>query len=493
MTRQLPLILACLWTVSAAGQTVLLNTRLHPSEILETGQGLELDLQDYFQSFPTPGPVATFTIRMPQQEGVDTFNIDGNDVPLMRYKLQSGESYEDPRDVEASAFVWEEHTVAFQLLGDEAPLTVANFMTYANDGVYANTIVHRNESTGRVFQPGGVANFTPLPIIQSGGFRLYDDPEKFLLEYVPTRPPILFEETRSNEQGTLSMARGSFPDSATSQFFINLEDNRNAFGSLYTVFGELLNPDEALPVIDQFADAPVYDLSSPYASSPNVFPRLPFTTIPLYAPFPYSQDSYARFKSITVSAGDPAGVTYSWDWVDEDEEVSETEAANRAAFDISIDGSGLIVNRLDSGSASIEVTGTKGDESASFTIDLVAYNAEALERFPNSEIKQDGILESSWFGQLKAETAPYVYPHIFHLNHGPQYVAERGVTTDTYLQDTRLDSWLFTSPVLYPYLYVFSLEQWVYYGEGTGNGMDDPRYFYLLEADEPAWVSEADL
>ena len=93
-----------------------------------------------------------------------------------------------------------------ELYPDKAPKTVANFMQYVNSGFYKDTIFHR------------VINRF---MIQGGGFNA-DMSEK------ETKAPIVNEAGNGllNEVGTLAMARTGDPDSATAQFFINLENNQ---------------------------------------------------------------------------------------------------------------------------------------------------------------------------------------------------------------------------------------------------------------------------
>ncbi len=93
-----------------------------------------------------------------------------------------------------------------ELYPEKAPKTVANFLQYVKDGYYENTIFHRVMN-----------NF----MIQGGGF------ERDLTEK-NTRAPIVNESNNGllNEAGTIAMARTADPDSATSQFFVNLVDNQ---------------------------------------------------------------------------------------------------------------------------------------------------------------------------------------------------------------------------------------------------------------------------
>ena len=92
-----------------------------------------------------------------------------------------------------------------EVFPEKAPKTVANFLQYVNDGFYNNTIFHR------------VINRF---MIQGGGFER-DMTEK------NTRAPVVNEAANGllNELGTIAMARTMDPDSATAQFFVNLNDN----------------------------------------------------------------------------------------------------------------------------------------------------------------------------------------------------------------------------------------------------------------------------
>jgi peptidyl-prolyl cis-trans isomerase A (cyclophilin A) len=92
-----------------------------------------------------------------------------------------------------------------ELYPEKAHKTVANFMKYVDSGFYKQTIFHRV-----------ISRF----MIQGGGFTA-DMSEK------QTLAPVINEAANGllNEPGTLAMARTSDPDSATAQFFINLENN----------------------------------------------------------------------------------------------------------------------------------------------------------------------------------------------------------------------------------------------------------------------------
>jgi peptidyl-prolyl cis-trans isomerase A (cyclophilin A) len=124
-----------------------------------------------------------------------------------------------------------------ELFADVAPVTVKNFTDYIDSGFYVGTIFHR---------------VIPGFVIQGGGFDAKMHQKK-------TEKPIKNESTNmlKNLKGTLSMARLSAPDTATSQFFINLKDNINLDKSAtqkgYAVFGKVTN---GMYVIEQLANRP---------------------------------------------------------------------------------------------------------------------------------------------------------------------------------------------------------------------------------------------
>lgn len=125
--------------------------------------------------------------------------------------------------------------IKVKLAADKAPLTVANFLSYVEDGHYNGTIFHRV-----------IDGF----MIQGGGFDAN-------MRQKPTKAPVKNEAANglANKRGTLAMARTMVVDSATSQFFINVKDNAfldfqaptpQGFG--YCVFGEVV---EGMDVVDR--------------------------------------------------------------------------------------------------------------------------------------------------------------------------------------------------------------------------------------------------
>ncbi|MCW1965461.1 peptidylprolyl isomerase [Polynucleobacter sp.] len=116
----------------------------------------------------------------------------------------------------------------------KAPKTSANFLNYVKSGFYNGTIFHR-VIDGFMIQGGG---FTP-DLVQK-----------------PTDAPVVSEANNGlkNNTYTIAMARTSDPDSATSQFFINVKDNEslnypNAMGNGYTVFGKVISGTQTIDAI----------------------------------------------------------------------------------------------------------------------------------------------------------------------------------------------------------------------------------------------------
>ena len=124
--------------------------------------------------------------------------------------------------------------IVVELNGEQAPITVKNFLKYVVSGHYAGTVFHR-VIDGFMIQGGGMA-------LEGGN----------LMEKA-TGAGIKNESSNGlkNERGTIAMARTGVVDSATAQFFINVVDNENLNfpkGGGYTVFGKVI---EGMDVVDQ--------------------------------------------------------------------------------------------------------------------------------------------------------------------------------------------------------------------------------------------------
>jgi cyclophilin family peptidyl-prolyl cis-trans isomerase len=145
-----------------------------------------------------------------------------------------------PQQVEIEIVVMETSlgTIEIELNRDLAPITVENFVNYVEEGFYDGVSFHRIIK-GFMIQGGG---------LDSNG------------EYKETRDPIKIESQNGlkNVRGAIAMARSSDPDSATSQFFINTDNNEEldypSFdGYGYTVFGLVISGMEVVDAIEAVA------------------------------------------------------------------------------------------------------------------------------------------------------------------------------------------------------------------------------------------------
>jgi len=124
--------------------------------------------------------------------------------------------------------------IEIELYAEQAPKSVANFIGYVERGFYEGVIFHRV-----------IADF----MIQTGGFNEAMEKQK-------SGSPVVNEASNGlkNDRGTLALARTNDPDSATSQFFVNLKDNGflNRTGSQagYAVFGKVT---KGMDVVDKIA------------------------------------------------------------------------------------------------------------------------------------------------------------------------------------------------------------------------------------------------
>jgi peptidyl-prolyl cis-trans isomerase A (cyclophilin A) len=139
-------------------------------------------------------------------------------------------------------------TIEVNLFDNTTPKTVANFLTYVDSGAYANNVVHRSISDF-VVQGGGFQYTGPVSLSASN---------QFTLDPVEVGQSVVNEPKLSNVRGTIAMAkRANDPNSATSQWFINLKDNSGGSAKLdssnggFTVFGQVMG--NGMDVVDAIA------------------------------------------------------------------------------------------------------------------------------------------------------------------------------------------------------------------------------------------------
>lgn len=166
----------------------------------------------------------------------------------------------DNKTSEIVVFETNRGIIEVELYRDKAPITVENFIKYVKEGHYNNTVFHRVISTF---------------VIQGGGFTPNGTEKN-------THDPIKLETNvgLSNKAGTIAMARTNSPNSATSQFFINLMDNsgsldyRNAQNPGYAVFGKVVKGMDVVNLIGNSKTStkniylPQYNITIPYDDWP---------------------------------------------------------------------------------------------------------------------------------------------------------------------------------------------------------------------------------
>jgi len=143
-------------------------------------------------------------------------------------------------------------TIKIELFAKEAPVSVKNFLAYVNSGFYKGTTFHR-------VIPGFMA--------QGGGLTSELQPKPGTLPSIKNEA----ENGLKNDRGTLAMARSGAPDSATSQFFINVVNNDrlnrpNPDGFGYAVFGRVI---EGMDVVDKMVAAPQSRKNAVFQNVPN--------------------------------------------------------------------------------------------------------------------------------------------------------------------------------------------------------------------------------
>jgi len=143
--------------------------------------------------------------------------------------------------------------IKVELFDEETPFTVGNFLNYVATDLYVDSFIHRSE---------------PNFVVQGGGFIFQDGVASDVL----TGIPIPNEPGISNTRGTIAMAKQpGNPNSATSQWFINVADNSESLDEQnggFTVFGEVIG--DGMLVVDAINDLPLLTLFAPFERLPLI-------------------------------------------------------------------------------------------------------------------------------------------------------------------------------------------------------------------------------
>lgn len=229
-----------------------------------------------------------------------------------------------------------------QMLERGAPLSVQNFLGYVTNNTFDGTVIHRSE-------PG-----PPPFVIQGGGFRTNGT------DISPPGTPTVpneFSPTRSNVRGTLAYAKlGSDPNSATTEWFINLSDNSGNLDNQnggFTVFGRVVAGMHVADAIASFARVNASPINGAWTSFP-----VTRTNTPDLAARPTPTTPVPDQMVVLVDSGviSPANaVTYS---------VVAND--NPAIVTPEIQGNGLVLNYTPgtSGVATVTVRATEANTGA---------------------------------------------------------------------------------------------------------------------------------
>ena len=187
-------------------------------------------------------------------------------------KVDLSSAFTDP-DTKAVRFSTVLGKFDVQLFSGQKPVTVTNFLRYLNEGRYYTTdpVTHHRASNiiHRV-----IADF----VVQGGGYfgtLNPADPIHIAPAAVQTFPPIVNEPGISNTRGTIAMAKiATGPDTATSQWFINLQNNGGTPHNLdtanggFTVFGQVIR--NGMTVVDAIGAVPTYYANSTFNALPLI-------------------------------------------------------------------------------------------------------------------------------------------------------------------------------------------------------------------------------
>jgi peptidyl-prolyl cis-trans isomerase A (cyclophilin A) len=156
-------------------------------------------------------------------------------------------------------------TFCIEMLPEAAPQNVNNFLNYVKGGDFDGTFIHRS---------------VPGFVIQAGGYFYSPGSEDVAASMVevPKDPPVVNEFNRSNLRGTVAMAKfGGDPNSATSEWFVNLTDNSQILDPQnggFTVFGQVVG--NGMLIVDAIAARIVRNFANNFGAAFETLPMLKF-------------------------------------------------------------------------------------------------------------------------------------------------------------------------------------------------------------------------
>lgn len=235
-----------------------------------------------------------------------------------------------------------------ELLEDHAPNHVTNFLRYTDAERYDNTIFHRTASL----------NSSAPGITQGGGFYAVET-----LEAVTTFPSVDLEYSLPNTRGTLAAARTSDINSATAQFYFNIEDNTTTLGpdnnSGFTAYGRVLG--NGMEVVDTIASINRFNLDG------GVFSEIPLR---------FFSGGAAGVENLVVTNTVRRVDLYPTSGDNDSVLTFSATSSDVTVVTATVNGSTLVLTPVSTGAATITVTATDISELA--VTQEIAYSTGGL-------------------------------------------------------------------------------------------------------------------
>ena len=254
----------------------------------------------------------------------------------------------------------------------QKPITSNNFLRYVDEGRYfvqdpttqqqASSFIHRSVS-GFVIQGGGfIATANP------------NTPDRIQPTEVAEFAPIQNEPGISNTRGTIAMAKTSDPNSATSQWFINLANNTNldnpSNSGGFTAFGRVVG--NGMDVVDRIANLPVYPFAAPFGELPL---RDYNGSDPVRVANAVTIPAISRFGTV------PTPLTFS------------ASTSDGGIAEVKVSGPNLLVSGKAPGTAQVTVTGTDADGatvSDTFNVQVIAAPGRLVNISTRLQVRTEG-------------------------------------------------------------------------------------------------------
>ncbi len=356
-----------------------------------------------------------------------------------------------------------------ELYNEVAPITVENFLVYLNGGSYTDTFIHRRS----------LAN-TGLEVIQGGGFGLSRDEQNNYNDIIPvaTNAPIQNEYNTEFPNGrySMSMAKlGGDPDSATSQWFINLSDNSEVLNENnnggFTVFAQVIGSSRT--VVDNIGGLQVVDATGGNPNNP--FGELP--VLPTFDGVNVFFDDLVILNSATTMELWPTSNTPGLI------EFDSSQISNPDLLTAEISGTTLTLTIPPQMSGSTDLTFLAGDRGnlnngaieSTISIDI----GNRLDTIPGIE---NDWRYSNWFGLFYATTTGWYFQQLL----GWTFMQDLPNDGGFYLYIPNV-GWTWSRPESFPALWWFEGNS----GQGTwltfNNQEADRLYFYDWSI--PGWVT----